>query len=54
MRKYMVVLVCRNCSFKYSPRGNAKIPERCGNCGGYGCMNVQPDAEQILRESDYL
>ena len=50
----MPSLICRNCGFKYQPKGVLKIPERCGNCGGSKCVNVEPDAEQILRESDYL
>jgi len=50
----MASLICRNCGFKYQPKSSLKLPERCGNCGGFKCVNVEPDAEQILRESDYI
>ncbi len=48
----MVRLFCRNCKFKYTPRTTkAELPSRCGNCGSVGSIQVEPDADQILRES---
>lgn len=44
--------VCSKCRFKWKPRAEtAKVPARCGNCGTEGSVRVEPDAEQILRES---
>ncbi len=47
-----VTLFCNHCRFKWRPRtSSSKIPERCGNCGTEGSVRIEPDAEQILRES---
>lgn len=50
----MVTFSCRNCGFKYSPKGSAKLPDICGNCGGKKCLNIAPDANQLLNESNYI
>ena len=49
----MVTFLCRSCRFKYTPRtGRTDPPSRCGNCGSLGTIEKEPDAEQILRESN--
>ncbi len=50
----MVRFLCRSCRFKFSPRvPRTDPPKRCGNCGGEGTIEKEPDAEQILRESNF-
>ncbi len=49
----MVTFFCRNCNFKYSPRVlRLDLPKICHNCGGKGTVEKEPDAEQILRDSE--
>lgn len=46
---------CTKCRFKWKPRAERKsLPEICGNCGGKGTVRIEPDAEQILRESSEM
>lgn len=48
-------LICRHCRFKWKPKtDNLKIPEICSNCGSRGSVGIEPDADQILRESDEM
>lgn len=48
-------LFCRHCRFKWKPRTEgAPIPVRCGNCGTVGSVGVEPDANQILKESNEM
>ena len=49
----MGTFFCRNCRFKYSPKSERlQPPALCHNCGGKGTVQVSPDANQILRESN--
>jgi hypothetical protein len=42
------------CRFKYTPRGAVAIPKRCHNCGEEGTVEKEPDANQILKESNFF
>ncbi len=49
----MTTFFCTHCRFRYSPKSQRKDPPSlCGNCGK-GPMIVEPDAEQILRDSNF-
>ncbi|MEK6948035.1 MAG: hypothetical protein AABX19_02215 [Nanoarchaeota archaeon] len=49
----MTTFVCRNCRFKYTPRTmRLEVPQMCHNCGKKGTVEKEPDAEQILRDSN--
>lgn len=49
----MVTYMCRNCNFKYSPKvPRMEPPKRCHNCGGMGTVEREPDADQIIKESN--
>lgn len=51
----MVTFFCKSCRFKYTPRiSRAAPPQRCHNCGGLNTIEKEPDAEQILRESEKI
>ena len=30
----------------------ARPPERCGNCGAFNSLSIEPDANQIIKESN--
>jgi len=49
----MVTFFCRSCLFKYSPRIQRVDPPRvCHNCGGKGTIEREPDANQIIMDSE--
>ena len=49
----MATFFCRRCNFKYTPRTyRVKPPLMCHNCGGKETIDVAPNAEQIIRESE--
>ena len=49
----MVTFFCRRCNFKYTPRvPRVTPPLMCHNCGGKGTVGKEPDAEQIIQDSD--
>lgn len=48
----MVTFLCRSCRFKFTPRvPRLEPPSRCGNCGNVRCVEKEPDASEILRDS---
>ncbi|HZX12044.1 MAG TPA: hypothetical protein VFE88_01135 [Candidatus Nanoarchaeia archaeon] len=51
----MPVFFCTHCKFKYTPKSERKdTPSTCGNCGNRNTLILEPDAEQILKESQLL
>ncbi len=49
----MATYACRRCNFKYTPRiPRASPPPICHNCGTKGSIEKEPDAEQIIRDSE--
>jgi len=49
----MVKFICSNCGFRYSPKtGRTDVPHICGNCGRYGTVSVEPDANELLDSVD--
>ena len=50
----MPTFFCKSCYFKYTPRTLRNDPPKtCNNCGGVGTVEKQPDANQIIKESEY-
>ncbi|MBS3095087.1 hypothetical protein J4231_00230 [Candidatus Woesearchaeota archaeon] len=44
---------CSRCRYIFTMKAKSKAPLTCPNCGRQGSVSIMPDAESIIRESNF-